>query len=105
MSHRSTCPTEWDARREGERAGYSGFGGNPYRDTLWIEDACPEAERAWRSGHYLGEERRQEEEYQEALDRRRAREAKEERLQEEERYEDMEQRYEPEPIYEGGQEE
>ena len=82
MSHRDDCPSYWEARSEGHRAGYRGYGSNPYRPDPWGESGCPDAERAWRSGYYAGEERRQEEDYAQRLEERH----QQERAEEEESY-------------------
>ena len=72
MSHTDRCPSPWDARREGERAGERGYGSNPYSDAPWNQQRCEEAETAWRRGYDAGEERREEEEReQRAAERRR----------------------------------
>lgn len=59
MSHRSSCPTEWEARSEGARAFNRGGSSwnNPYRD-----GECEEAESAWRTGFRRAEQRHLEEE-------------------------------------------
>lgn len=59
VSHRSSCPTEWEARSEGARAFNRGGSSwsNPYRD-----GECEEAEIAWRSGFRRAEQCQLEEE-------------------------------------------
>jgi hypothetical protein len=56
MSHRDSCPDEYDARREGERAHERGRGyySNPYHDR---EEGCDEAASAWSRGYRAAEER------------------------------------------------
>lgn len=71
MSHNYDCPTEREARRDGERAGERGYGRNPY------SDGCEEAERSWRSGYYHGQERREEEEMELRREEQRNRERQE----------------------------
>lgn len=65
MSHRDSCPSDYEARREGERAGERGYSRNPYRETLG-ERYCEEAERNWDRGQRAGAEIRREEEMEEA---------------------------------------
>ena len=78
MSHRSTCPDPWEARREGERAGHRGYGSNPYDDYPWNRERCDEAADEWKRGYRAGEERREEEEREERAAARRAQERREE---------------------------
>lgn len=63
------CPDPWKARREGEEAGHRGWGlSNPYSERAREnrdQPYCEEAEQAWRSGMFAGEERRRDEEYRE----------------------------------------
>lgn len=72
MSHRPSCPDEYDAKREGERAFDRGAGEwrNPYRDD------CDEAASAWSRG-YREREREDEREHAEAAAAQRRREARE----------------------------
>lgn len=74
MSHRLNCPSDWEARREGERAHESGRSrsSNPYEDHYWNRDrACPDAAEEWRRG-FLRAEIREEERREEEVARRRA---------------------------------
>jgi hypothetical protein len=92
MSHRDNCPDRWEARREGERAQENGYGSfrNPYGG--YGDDACPEAESAWRSGWYNAERRQEEREaeaaHERAVRRRIDEEAEYEQSLYERRYED-----------------
>lgn len=78
MSHRSSCPTRWEAERQGERAFENGSGrySNPYGRPF--EDRCREAERAWEDGRRSAEMRADEERATEAAAQRRRRAAEEE---------------------------
>ena len=75
MSHRWNCPTDWEAKREGERAfeyGRSRYS-NPYEDSPWNRDrACPEAAEEWERGHRYAEMRAEEEREEEAARQRAA---------------------------------
>ena len=97
MSHRHDCPSEWDARRDGERAAERGYGINPYRERDYSESyddqRCRErAERAFDSGRYAAEERMRDEAEERAAEHRRAQERAYEEAQYEQQYE-----YPPEP--------
>ena len=93
MSHRWNCPTDWEARHEGERAfeyGRSRYS-NPYEDGPFNRDsACPEAAEEWDRGHRHAEMRADEEREEEA-----ARQRSERRRAEEQEYDDyaQEQQY------------
>jgi len=52
MSHRWNCPTDYEARRQGERAQEYGRGSwsNPHRSS-WPDEGCDEAARAWDRGY------------------------------------------------------
>lgn len=103
MSHRLNCPTEWEARHEGERAFDYGRSraSNPYEDSYGNrERACPEAADDWRSG-YRRAEMREEERHEEEAAHRRAEMRRAELQAEEEYYAHPEQQYEPEPFNEG----
>jgi len=86
MSHRDTCPSRWDAEREGERAQEYGYGRwrNPYDDHFHPDRECDEAAEAWRSG-YRRAEMREEEQREEDAARHRA-EMRRAELQAEEDY-------------------
>lgn len=74
MSHRWSCPDDWTARREGERALERGDGywRNPYEDRWRDGSGCEDAERAWARG-YRDAERQEEERVEEArVERHRA---------------------------------
>lgn len=75
MSHRWNCPTDDEARREGERAfeyGRSRYN-NPYEDSPWNRDsACPEAAEEWERGHRRAEMRAEEEREEAAAQHRAA---------------------------------
>lgn len=94
MSHRDSCPTDWEARREGERAFDRGYGSNPYRGG-YGEDRCEEAERAWRRGYSAAEERHSEERAAERAAQRRAYE----RVDEDAYYAEQERRYYDEQLW------
>lgn len=84
MAHRNDCPTEWEARREGERAAGNGYGRNPYRDE------CEDAERAWDRGYRNMQERREEEEMQRRHEEERERQRiEEDYYRQQEEYEQM----------------
>lgn len=73
MSHRWNCPTDWEARREGERAAEWGRSrsSNPYEDSYWNRDkACPEAAEEWDRGYRRAEMRAEEEREEEAARQR-----------------------------------
>ena len=94
MSHRDDCPTDWEARREGERAYERGYGSNPYRGNGWDERSCPEAERAFDYGRRQAEYRHEEQMAEERSERRRAEARREEQEQEDAYYQQMmEQQY------------
>ena len=78
MSHRWDCPTDYEARRRGERAFERGDGSwrNPYKEQIG-EQSCSEAEENWQRG-YRAAERREEEHIAELH--------REQRRQEESRY-------------------
>ena len=88
MSHRWDCPTEWEARRDGERAAERGYGrgNNPYKEDFFNRSHCEEAERAWNRGHRYAEERREEEQAAERAAERRAAERRAYERQQEEEY-------------------
>ena len=87
MSHRWNCPTEWEARREGERASDYGRSrySNPYREQFG-ESHCEDAERSWDRGHRYREEQREEEAAAERAAERHASEQRACRLAQEEEY-------------------
>jgi hypothetical protein len=98
MSHRDECPTDYEARRQGERAYERGDGSwrNPYRDD-YSGERCEDAERYWRRGYEAAEQRHEEQMAEERSAQRRAEErAQEERyylqMQEEAYYREMEER-------------
>lgn len=102
MSHRWDCPTDWEARREGRRAGERGYGRNPYDDPFPGDSYCEEAAANWRRGFQQGEYYRQEREYeertaQERADARRHYEAIQQ-AQMDEQYLYEQQQEEPEPT-------
>lgn len=69
MSHRWDCPTDWEARREGERAQENGRSrsSNPYDDRYWNRDrACPDAADEWARGYRRAEIREEEQREEEA---------------------------------------
>jgi hypothetical protein len=73
MSHRWSCPSDWEARREGERAFENGRSmySNPYEDSYWNRDnACREAAEEWERGHRRAEIREEERREEEAAHRR-----------------------------------
>lgn len=75
MSHRWNCPTDWEARHEGERAFDYGRSplSNPYEDDYWNRDrACPEAAEEWDRGYRSAEMRAEEEREEEAARQRAA---------------------------------
>jgi hypothetical protein len=86
MSHSWNCPTELEARRQGERAQQYGDGSwrNPYRDS-WGGNHCEEAERAWERGHRDEQLRQEERAYEERAQQRRL-EARQEQARVEEAY-------------------
>ena len=89
MGHRWDCPTDWEARRQGERSFERGDGSwrNPYRDD-WHRPSCEEAERAWSRGYRdaerQAEEHAAEQRAQARRDQARREEAEYFRMQEEE---------------------
>jgi len=89
MGHRWDCPTEWEARRQGERSFERGDGSwrNPYRDD-WHRPSCEEAEQAWNRGYRdaerQAEERAAEQRAQARREQYRREEAEYFRMQEEE---------------------
>lgn len=96
MSHRSSCPDDWEARREGERAYDWGRSrsSNPYEDSYWNRDrACPDAAEEWSRGYRRAEMRAEEEREEEAARQRAVRRRAE---AEEEAYYYSEPQYEPE---------
>ncbi len=86
MSHRDTCPSRWEAEREGERAQEHGYGRfrNPYDEHYGNDRACEEASEAWRDGYRRAECREEEQREEEAAQARAARHRAE--LQAEEDY-------------------
>lgn len=75
MSHRWNCPTDWEARHEGERAHEWGRSrsSNPYKESYWNRDkACPEAADEWNRGYRRAEMRAEEEREEEAARQRAA---------------------------------
>lgn len=107
MSHRSDCPSRWDAEREGERAYEWGRSrsSNPHESIWGRDEGCEEAADAWRSGYRRAEMREEEEREEEAARQRaaarRAEEMDEEayyiaaRMEEEQRYQYEQQQEEP----------
>ena len=98
MSHRDSCPDDYEARRQGERAYERGDGSwrNPYRDD-YSGERCEDAELYWRRGYEYAEQRHEEQTAEERAAQRRAEErAQEERyylqMQEEAYYREMEER-------------
>ena len=87
MSHRWSCPTDWEARLEGERASDYGRSrySNPYREQ-YGESHCEDAERAWERGFCYREEQREEEAAAERAAERRAAERRAYELAEEQEY-------------------
>lgn len=84
MSHRDTCPSRWEAERQGERDYEWGRSrsSNPHEDRYHSEEGCPVAAEAWRSG-YRHAEIREEEHREEAAAQRRAEMQRAERQAEE----------------------
>lgn len=74
MSHRWDCPTDWEARREGRKAGERGYGRNPYDDPFPGpgDISCEEASENWKRGQRDGQLAREEREREEARERRQA---------------------------------
>lgn len=75
MSHRWNCPTDYEARREGERAQDWGSSrsSNPYEDSYWNRDrACPDAAEEWDRGYRYAEMRAEEAREEEAARQRAA---------------------------------
>lgn len=56
MSHEWDCPTEYEARRQGELAGRRGkfYWSNPYEDNGINERPCEEAAEEWERGRRRG---------------------------------------------------
>jgi hypothetical protein len=74
VSHRWDCPTDYEARRQGERAQERGEGRwrNPHGDTWRDGTGCEEAERAWDRGHRDAERREEERAEDARVERRHA---------------------------------
>jgi hypothetical protein len=84
VSHRWDCPTDYEAEREGRRAGESGYKSrysNPYTETGF--QPCEEAERHWEDGFRAGERAREQQEEEERCAARAARRRAEEAAEEE----------------------
>lgn len=100
MSHRDSCPSRYEAEREGERAQEHGDGRwrNPYDERYGNAEACEEASEAWSSGYrraaYREEERREEEarEAQRVQMRRAESQADEDYAQAQQYYEEQDRR-------------
>ena len=94
MSHRDSCPADWEACREGERAFERGWGTNPYR-SQWGEDHCEDAQRAWSRGFHYAEQQAEDRRMEERAARRRHEEREMEesywRQQEQDRQDDYDQ--------------
>lgn len=72
MSHRSDCPTRWEAEREGERAQEWGRSrsSNPHESIWGRDEGCPEAADAWRDGYRRAEIREEEQREEDAAHHR-----------------------------------
>jgi hypothetical protein len=84
MSHRSDCPSRWDAEREGARAHEWGRGryANPYDDPFHSGRGCEEAARSWDDGYRRAERQEEERQEEEAAARRAAARRAEEQAEE-----------------------
>jgi hypothetical protein len=101
MSHRWDCPLDYEAEREGRRAGERGLSSrysNPYSESGW--QPCEEAQENWDRGFRAGErvrELREEEEREERATERRRQDAAEEEYYYQQQYEAQMQEQYPEP--------
>lgn len=102
MTHRSSCPRPWEARRQGERDfdRYVPSWENPYARKPFEQDHCREAERAWENGRHEAEMRRDEERQAEQRSQRAAEQRRrDENYRREERWADERRQQEEEVEY------